>query len=85
MKTVRTSDERQHERQRVALLCVDLIFAHTRLPSGIVKMVREVAVRYGIGAGVAMAEAVLCAFEEGRAWGEHRERERRAERDAGKL
>jgi len=69
MKLVMTNDERQHERRRVALLCVDLIFAHTHLPSSIVEKVREVACRYGIGAGVEMAAAVLRAFDAGRAQG----------------
>jgi len=71
MKMVRTNDERQHECQRVALLCIDLIFARTHIPMSVVEKVREVAVRYGIGAGVEMAAAVLRAFEAGRAWGEH--------------
>lgn len=72
MKTVMTNDERQHERQQVALLCIDLIFARTQhIPMSVVEKVREVAVRYGIGAGVEMAAAVLRAFEAGHAWGEH--------------
>lgn len=71
MKPITTNDERQHERQRVALLCIDLIFARTpRIPRSVVEKVREVAVRYGIGAGVEMAAAVLRAFDAGYAWGE---------------
>jgi hypothetical protein len=71
MKLVMTTDERQHERRRIALLCIDLIFARTHIPMSVVEKVREVAVRYGIGAGIEMAAAVLRAFEAGHAWGEH--------------
>ena len=59
------------EREGIAVRCVDLMLARTQLPCVVGNMVRDVAACYGIEAAVVVADAVVQAFEAGRAWGLH--------------
>lgn len=60
----------EHERRRVATLCVEVAFAaQPHIPCAVVDTVRELATRYGVEVGIEVAVVVLKTFEAGHSWG----------------
>jgi len=64
-------------RHRVAVLCVNMLFARTQVPCVVGDVVRGIAERYGTEAAIVASHAVLETLEAGRQQGMYEEEIRR--------
>jgi len=65
MKTNEMAEQAEQERRRLALLCVDGVFAQAQIPCAIVDRVRGIAERYGVEVAVEVCAVVLRAYRVG--------------------